>query len=239
MSVFHNKLGIYLHGATWSTPTVMLLPQQLPLMTLFPIELQCINIIQTVWRALIIDPLRVSEGSNYNGSKIMSCIVSYFTNAAPTVLNYNLRSTVLSLKAGFCVSVPHVRLPKSHGKREGLVSRCLRDNRGLSQSLKDGDNACRLQSKGPFTVGMECLTKAVMQISVWMFILLLTLNATLWHLFLVLVQHWHLSESVMKEFVWLYGLSIRNVLFCLVVYLISLSSCCRVLFAREKNEVVA
>ena len=60
-----------------------------------------------------------------------------------------------------------------------MVGRCLRDNRGLSQSLKEGDNTCRLQSKSPFTVGMECVTKAVMQLSVCMFVLLPTLNATL------------------------------------------------------------
>lgn len=99
--------------------------------------------------------------------------------AAPTVSNYDPKSTVHALKAGFCLHVPLVRLPKSHGKREGLVGRCLRDNRGLSQSLKEGDNTCRLQSKSPFTVGMECVTKAVMQLSLWTFILLPTLNATL------------------------------------------------------------
>uniref|UniRef100_A0A665VJK9 Transforming growth factor, alpha n=1 Tax=Echeneis naucrates TaxID=173247 RepID=A0A665VJK9_ECHNA len=33
---------------------------------------------------------------------------------------------------------------------------------------------------------MECVTKAVVQLSVWLFIFLPTLNATLWHLFQLL-----------------------------------------------------
>lgn len=67
----------------------------------------------------------------------MSRIFSNFTKkaAAPTsVLNYHVKSTLRALKAGFCLNVSLVRLPKSHGKGEGLVGRCLRDNRGLSQS---------------------------------------------------------------------------------------------------------
>lgn len=81
-----------------------------------------------------------------------------------------------------CVLSPRfflARLPKSHGNREDLVGTCLGDNRGLSQRLKEGDNACGLQSKNPFTVGMERVTKAVMQLSVCMFILLPTPNVTL------------------------------------------------------------
>lgn len=71
------------------------------------------------------------------------------------LLNYDLKSTLHTLKAGFCLNVPLVPLPKTHGKGEGLVGRCLRDKRGLSPSLEDGDNPCRLQSQSPFTVGME------------------------------------------------------------------------------------
>ena len=111
----------------------------------------------------------------------MSSIVIPFHNKLhiSIVLNYYLKNTFHGLKADFCLNVSLIQLPKSHGKRAGLVGRCLRDNRGLSQSLKEGDNTCRLQSKSPFTVGMECVTKAVMQLSVCMFILLPTLNATL------------------------------------------------------------
>lgn len=97
--------------------------------------------------------------------------------------NFPLRAGVL------CQCSPWNRLPKSHGKREGLVGRCLQDNRVLSWSLKDGDNACRLRSKLPFTVGMESVTRPVMQRSVCISILLVTLKATLWHLFRVLEKH--------------------------------------------------
>lgn len=95
----------------------------------------------------------------------MSSVYRHFIQKedARTVLNYQRKSASCGLKAVFCLNVYLVRLPKSHGKREGLVGRCLRDNGGLSQSLKEGDNTCRLQSKSPFTVGMECVTKAVMQ----------------------------------------------------------------------------
>lgn len=95
----------------------------------------------------------------------MSSIFSISTEAAPTVLGYYVKSTFLTLKAGFCLNVL-IRLPKSHGMRVGLVGRCLRDNRGLSQSLKEGDNTCRLKSKSPFTFGMECVTKAAICLDV-------------------------------------------------------------------------
>lgn len=58
-------------------------------------------------------------------------------------------------------------------KRSGLVGRCLRDNRGLSQSLKEGDN--RLESKKPlYRWNGVCVT--VMQLSVCVFVLLPTLQ---------------------------------------------------------------
>lgn len=134
---------------------------------------------QTVWRSLIIDPLSVSEGNNCGKLKIMSRIYEQYIQQYHKSCTYSIEVwSEKHLKAGFCLYVPCVRLPKSHGTGEGLVGRCLRDNRGLSRSLK-GDNTCRLQSKSPFTVGMECVTNAVMQLSVCMLILLPTLNATL------------------------------------------------------------
>lgn len=47
---------------------------------------------------------------------------------------YHLKEHLISLKAGFCVTVPAVTPPKWHGKREGLVGRCLREDRGLSEA---------------------------------------------------------------------------------------------------------
>lgn len=152
-----------------------------------PIELQCINIMQTEWRALIIDPLSMSEGSSCGKLKIMCSIFSNFTEAAPTVFRLLCEKHLSCPKGRFRSQCRPTA--KITWKGRGVVGRCLRDNRGLSQSLKEGDNTCRLQSKSPFTVGMESVTKAVMQLSVWMFILLPTLNATLWHLFQPLVEH--------------------------------------------------
>lgn len=48
------------------------------------------------------------------------------------------------------------------GTRQDL-DRCLRDNAGLSQSPKKGDNTCSTQARRPFTDGMEYVTKAVTQ----------------------------------------------------------------------------
>lgn len=146
---------------------------------------------QTVWRSLIMNPLSLSEGSNCGKFKIISSICEqHFLKTYCTVLYYYLKSTLRCPKGRFLSQYStHSTAKITWKKREGLVGRCLRDNGGLSQSLKEGDNTCRLQSKSPFTVGMECVTKAVMQLSVWMFILLPTLNATLWRLFRLLVEH--------------------------------------------------
>lgn len=100
------------------------------------------------------------------GSRLLCCVCT------PAVLNDGLRG----VKARLCLSLPsfpshcqnHMGEEEEKDEEwEGKTrqagrqaGRCLRDNGGLSQRLKDGDNACGLQSKNPFAVGMERVTEA-------------------------------------------------------------------------------